>query len=421
MEPQTLDTLWFINSRTADLAESLKRALKKTSIAEELAALAPDYPEYEGLKKALALYTRLKEKQPEWPALPQELVLKPGDSSRYVAQLRKRLHITGEYTGDTVLDDSLAHYYDTSLAEAVADYQQRNGLEVDSIVAGETLGMLNIPVDKRLKQIRLNLERLRWMPERPKGRHIRVNVPEFKLYVYEGEEEVMNMRVVVGKAYESFTPIFNDSIEYISFSPTWTVPTSIATQEMLPKIMEDPSYLSRNGYTLYEGWEDDAPEIDPRKVDWEEVDTTDFPYRIVQNPGGSNALGQMKFMFPNNLSIYLHDTPAGHLFENTERDYSHGCVRIEKPMDLAEYLLEGKGWRKSKIQQHLDLEEPENVMLPEKVPVFIEYRTAWLDEEGKVNFREDIYGHDKRQSEQLERLLSEAYNETLLALQARYQ
>lgn len=403
--PNRLDALWKTNRREKDLAAYLHTALKENELEESLESLSPTYREYEGLKKALAIYRELKKQQPEWPALPDDLVLKPGDSSRYVAQLRKRLRITGEYQGDTTATDTKDYRYDDDIKDAVAMYQFLNGLEVDSIVAGETIGMLNIPVDNRIKQILLNLERMRWMPYQPDNRYIRVNVPEYELYVYEGDKKALNMRVVVGEAYESHTPIFNDTMEYIAFSPTWTVPKSIIVNEMLPRIKRDPGYLTRSGYKLYHGWDASAPSIDPRSVNWNKADINE--YRIVQQPGPGNALGMVKFMFPNNLAIYLHDTPSDHLFKNAERDYSHGCIRVERPTDLATYLLKDKGWTETDVEEHYRLPEPKNVSLTKKVPVMIEYRTAWLDEDGHVNFREDIYGHDKRQSELIESLLKD--------------
>jgi murein L,D-transpeptidase YcbB/YkuD len=278
------------------------------------------------------------------------------------------------------------------------------------VAAENTLAMLNVPVKERVKQIKLNLERFRWHPERPEGRHVVVNVPELKVYVYEGEDSTLSMRVIVGEAYESVTPIFNDSIEYISFSPTWTVPVSIATEEMLPKLKKDPGYLPSRNFKLYESWEEDAAEVDPYEVNWEKVKADDFPYKIVQQPGANNSLGRVKFMFPNKMSIYLHDTPADYLFDRNERDLSHGCIRVEKPVELAAYLLQEEEMGMAEVEQNMNLPEPLNTVLPEKVPVFIEYRTAWMGSNGRVHFREDIYGHDQKQINKLEVALASAPN-----------
>lgn len=407
LHPEELDALWKINQREEDLAAHLKQALEEEEVVASLQALEPTYKAYQDLKTALSKYEEIEKKTKDWKPLPADLVLKPGDSSEHVARLSKMLVLLG----DLEEGQEEEKIYSESLAAALASFQERHGLEPDSIVAENTLAMVNVPVKKRVEQIKLNLERFRWLPERPEGRHVIVNVPEYKVYVYEGKDSTLSMRVIVGKAYESTTPIFTDSLEYIAFSPTWTVPGSIATEEMLPKLKEDPSYLRKRNFKLYESWDENAPEIDSDGVNWKKVDADDFPYRIVQNPGPTNSLGKVKFMFPNTMDIYLHDTPSDYLFERNERDLSHGCIRLEEPAQFAKYLLQEQNVSLSEIEQDMNLPEPKNTVLPEKVPVFIEYRTAWMGPEGKVHFREDIYGHDKKQMTKLNEALASANNE----------
>lgn len=404
VNPEKLDALWKTNRPDRDLAVHLQNALQKGEIEESLQDLEPKDPQYAALKKAYNNYKQLMEEKGEWPQLPSDLKLEAGDSSEYVATLRERLSADGYFKSPK--PDSLQQVYDSTLVKAVMVYQQKNSLEPDGIVGGETLHMLNTSLKDRIDQIQLNLERIRWSPEKPNSRYLMVNVPQYTLYVYEGAEKAMEMRVIVGEAYKANTPIFNDSMRYIAFSPTWTVPNSIATEEFLPKLQKDASYLSKNNYKLYEGWEENAPELDARSINWDDVTADNFPYRIVQQPGDRNALGHVKFMFPNELDIYLHDTPTESLFKNAKRDYSHGCVRVEKPVDLAHYLLRDQGWDRAKVEGAMNLPEPENVILEEKVPIFIDYRTAWADEQGRITFAKDIYGHDKKQMQRFGEVLA---------------
>lgn len=404
LNPEKLDALWKTNQREKDLAVHLQQALEEEEVAASLQALEPTYKGYHDLKTALSTYEEIEKETKDWKPLPADLVLKPGDSSEHVARLSKMLVLLG----DLEEGQEEEQVYSESLAAALARFQERHGLEPDSIVAENTLAMVNVPVKKRVEQLKLNLERFRWLPEQPEGRHVVVNVPEYKVFVYEGKDSTLSMRVIVGKAYESTTPIFTDSMEYIAFSPTWTVPVSIATEEMLPRLKEDPSYLRDRNFKLYESWEEDAPEVDSERVNWRKVDADDFPYRIVQNPGPNNSLGKVKFMFPNTMDIYLHDTPADYLFKRNERDLSHGCIRLEKPAEFAQYLLQEQNVSLGEIEQNMNLPEPLNTVLPEKVPVFIEYRTAWMGPEGKVHFREDIYGHDRKQMDKLSEAMASA-------------
>ncbi len=405
VDPSRVDTLWKASPRETDLAAHLESALNDGKIAKSLDQLNPPDPQYAALKKAYNNYRQLLEKNGEWPQLPNELTLKAGDSSKYVTTLRERLAADGFYNSPR--PDSIAQVYDSTLVQAVMVYQDKNGLEPDGLIGGETLNMLNTPLKERINQLQLNLERMRWSAERPNDRYLLVNVPQYMLYIYEGGNKVMDMKVIVGEAYATGTPLFNDTLEYISFSPTWTVPNSIATEEMLPILQKNPDYLKNNNFKLYEGWSENAAELDPADIDWKDVSPEEFPYRIVQQPGDMNALGHIKFMFPNELDIYLHDTPNPNLFKKAERDFSHGCIRVERPVDLAHYLLEDAGWDKTKIEEHMNLDEPKDVPVKEKLPVILDYRTAWVDDDGRITFAKDIYGHDRKQMQRFDELLAE--------------
>jgi L,D-transpeptidase YcbB len=254
----------------------------------------------------------------------------------------------------------------------------------------------------------LNLERLRWQPHLPmEDEYIVVNVPEYMLHIYNNKKETLKMRVVLGSEFNA-TPIFADTLKYIVFSPTWNVPKSILEEEFLPKLKSDPAHYSSD-FTFFKNGE----EIDPAGEDWHAEDINIAAYQAVQKPGPANSLGNVKFIMPNNFNIYLHDTPADRLFNKEERAFSHGCIRLEKPLELAEYLLrDQKNWNRKSLSELMQLEEPKHVNLKKNYPVHIVYRTAWVDEEGLVNFRKDVYGHDERQLAQLrksEGMLS--YNE----------
>ena len=404
VEPSRYDNLWKIKLKEKDLSITLAEALNDDGISESLEKLKPQDDQYRLLKQALKRYENILNARGEWPELPENIKLEAGDSSQYVTTLKRRLAADGYFKMDKA--DTTATLYDSTLFRAVKFYQTTNGLEDDGVVGGNTLAMLNMSVQKRIDQIRLNLERMRWIPEKAKGRHIVVNIPQFMMYVYEGEEIGLPMKVIVGTAYENSTPIFADTMVYISFSPTWTVPNSIATGEILPILKRNPGYLNSRNFKAYRGWDENAPAINPYSVDWKNVDTENFQYRFVQQPGPGNALGTVKFIFPNSMNIYLHDTPTEHLFDKAERDFSHGCIRVEKPVDLAYYLLKDQGLSREEITGKMNQSSPENVRLTEKIPVLIDYRTVWVNEDGRVTFAKDIYGYDAKQMQQLDRYLA---------------
>jgi murein L,D-transpeptidase YcbB/YkuD len=247
----------------------------------------------------------------------------------------------------------------------------------------ETLTELAVPVRERIRQLQVNMERWRWLPASLGQRYILVNVPEFRLDVVEAEKTVLTMRVIVGKD-QSRTPAFSDQMSYIELNPFWNVPESITEAEILPKLAADPDYLARN--------------------DMEVVSEAGEEYRLRQRPGPSNPLGDIKFMFPNEFNIYLHDTPADHLFHRAERGFSHGCIRLEKPLDLARYLLkEDPRWTSASLEAAIATGENRTIQLGRRIAVHILYWTAWVEDDGTVQFRKDLYGHDTR----LERALAD--------------
>jgi murein L,D-transpeptidase YcbB/YkuD len=307
-----------------------------------------------------------------------------------VPLLRKRLAATADRVRD--LDSP---EFDEPLADAVMSFQIVHGLEVDGLVGSDTTRALNVPVDERIAQITANLERWRWLPMQLASRYILVNIAGFRLEVVDDDRTVMTMRAVVGRPYRR-TPVFAASMTYLVFSPYWNVPRSIATRDILPKVRRDPRYLEKQRIRVFRGWADDTP-IDPATIDWEGISRPSFPYRLRQDPGPWNALGGVKFMFPNRFNVYLHDTPDRELFEESSRTFSSGCVRIERPADLAEYLLEDpEVWDHEAIRGSMDRRRELTVRVPRPIPVYLLYWTAWIDEAGAVHFRDDVYGQDRR-------------------------
>jgi murein L,D-transpeptidase YcbB/YkuD len=242
----------------------------------------------------------------------------------------------------------------------------------------------------------LNLERWRWIPRDLGSPHVRVNVADFRLVFQDADGFEWEQRVIVGKTARR-TPVFSDQITYLVLNPAWNVPRSIMIKDILPQVVKNPEYLEKNSMTLLSGWGEGAEEIDPQSITWQEVDISSFPYRLRQEPGPDNALGRIKFMFPNPFSVYLHDTPHKTLFERVSRDFSSGCIRLEQPLRLALDLLEpDPEWDLPALQEALASKETRIVRLSRPVPVHLLYWTAWVNDAGQVNFREDIYNRDRK-------------------------
>lgn len=377
-----------------DIALLLKME-SASDLRKELDDLHPHHPQYERLQKALERYRALAE-QDTISAISTKIKLKPGESHNDIPKVRRKI----ELMDTKVAESPSPTRYDEALVKAVRQFQERHGLKPDGILDAKTAVLLNVPIKQKAEVIALNLERLRWYPQiKGDKEEIVINVPEFMLRVYRNNREKMKMRVVLGAEYTP-TPVFHDTLKYIVFSPTWIVPKSIFETEFLPRLQEDSFHFSTERYKFYKK----GREIDPTEEDWmdEELDTSG--YRIVENPGEANSLGKVKFIMPNDHSIYLHDTPADHLFEREERAYSHGCIRLEEPMELAKYLLRDQNeWGEKKIRQAMEKGEPVQVNLEKIYPVYIVYRTAWVDDNDQVYFFKDIYGHDQRHLDSLQK------------------
>jgi len=397
VNPETIQSQWLIEGRAADLAAILRRALNADEIEEALDSLRPQHVDYTDLKEALSLCEN-RMITGEWPQVPPGPNMEKGDQGHRVTALRSRLVATNDL--DPSLDSDSDHF-DEGLEQAVLRFQKRHGLKADGIVGPETLRALNVPIGQRLSQLRANLERWRWLPQDLGRRYILVNIANFGLDVVEDGQVIMTMRVVVGRRYRR-TPVFTGTMTYMELNPYWHIPPRIAIRDIVPQIQKDPEYLGTKKIRVFESWDDQAPEIQPESIDWTQATARDFPFKLRQEPGADNALGRVKFMFPNRFNVYLHDTPAQDLFQRVKRTFSSGCIRVERPIDLAEYLLrEDPEWTRDRIADAIEGGETQTVSIPKPLPVHLLYWTAWVDSEGTAHFHDDIYGRDKRLIEAL--------------------
>lgn len=392
LDPSRVNQDWFIRTRRATVDSTLRQAATAEDLEKALADFLPRQPDYRTLLAARARYAAIAA-QGGFPEVPAPVA--EGDTGAAVAALVQRLVLEGDLDSSAV---SLTTY-DGQVSSGVERFRRRFGLEAGKGVDKAVIAAMKVPVDRRIRQIELNLERLRWLPNEFGTRYVAVNIPDFQLYAYDEGREVMTMRVIVGDEYDGTTPVFADTMNQVVFRPYWNVPSSIAVDEILPLVQKSESYLARNEYEVLpvKGSEP----VDPGSVDWNDLDSTNFPYMIRQKPGPRNALGLVKFLFPNRFDIYMHDTPGDHLFQRSRRALSHGCIRLEHPAKFAEYVLEGMDeWTPDRIESAMNAEEQRQVMLKRPIPVYILYLTAFA-REGEVHFRPDLYDADTRGMERL--------------------
>jgi len=390
-----LDPDWVALRDTLDLDAALTHVIRSAHAARRVAEHARTDLAYKALRDALRRYREI-EARGGWPVIPGGAMLRVGMRDERCRALRARLAASGELSHGT---DSTK--FDSTLEHALRRYQARMGLDVTGQLDDVTRRSLNVSATERCQTLALNLERARWMPQTLPDPLIRVNIPESELRVIQQGGDSLRMRVVVGSPNDP-TPVFADVITYLEFHPAWGVPKKILVNEMLPKFKKDKDYFTDNHIRVLDTHPEIPQEVDPRDVPWKRVEEDTFPYIARQDAGRQNPLGEIKFMCPNEYDVYLHDTPARRFFTRNTRFLSHGCVRVQDPLALATYLL-----------QDTPLAAPESlaailadsawrrVGLKRRVPVLVEYRTAWVDERGVLNFRPDIYGLDRRLAEAL--------------------
>jgi L,D-transpeptidase YcbB len=384
---------WVYKPRQADLVQTLVNALESRNLEGTLNELAPRFYDYKKLHEILNDYINIAESG-GWPVIPAGRPLKKGMRDNRVSALKSRLMMTsGAMDAAKAIPDNT---FDRELEVAVRSFQRQHGLREDGIVAPPTLQELNVPVQVRICQIAVNLDRLRWLPSELGNRHLLINIPAFNLEVVEDKTVVMNIRAIVGKT-DKRTNLLSSRVTSVELNPYWRVPKSIAVDEYLPKLQKNPGYLSGKKMKVYAGGNYQTSPISPETIKWSRYSSENFPYFLRQEPGPDNPLGLVKFVFANEADIYIHDTPTRRLFAQSRRSFSHGCIRIEKPVDLAAYLLKSPSddrWSSRTIKAEIRKGKNRALRLPEVVPVHIVYKTVWIDREGRLNFRPDIYNID---------------------------
>ena len=390
LDPRTVDTEWHIPPPVVDPVAELAAITASPSIQNALQQLIPHHRGYRRLR-GLLQSLRALESTGGWPAVPPGTALERGGYDQRIHVLRHRLMLSG-YQAD--FDYRNTYHFDASLESAVREFQSAHGLDADGIVGRRTLAALNVPVNERIQQVLLNMERWRWMPDELGERYLLVNMAGFDLQAVEYDETVMHMRVIIGRPYRE-TPAFVGEMRYLVFNPYWNVPHKLATLDLLPKQQADPDYLANKGFRVYANWSKGAPELDPGDIEWLNYTAETFPYRLIQDPGKANSLGRIKFMLPNPYAVYLHDTPSRHLFDRSVRTFSSGCIRVEEPVRLANFVLsDGMEVTTPDVLEAIDSGKNHSVALPRVMPVYMLYQTAWVDDEGRAHFRDDVYGRD---------------------------
>ena len=389
VRPRVLPFDWRTGPRRADLVRALEEGLRARRVAESLRRLEPQNAGYAALRAALARYREI-DARGGWRRVSPGGPLAIGSVSPRVAELRARLAAEQE-VGSPVADST---EFDEPLKAAVLRFQRRYGLDTTGIVDRDDVAALDTPVGLRRRQIELNLERWRWLPDTLGDRHLLVNIPEFTLRIVERGRPTVRMRAVVGRPANP-TPVFSAALGYVVFNPLWHVPARIAANEVLAEIQKDPDYLVKNHIHVFDGPGLTAQELDAYSIPWQFLTPEEMPYSFRQDPGPINPVGHVKFMCPNPFDVYLHDTPTTPLFKRRERAFSHGCIRVEEPLSLAEFVLRDRpGWDRAGIEAAIDSSHNQAVTVPDPVPVHFFYFTAWVDEEGEVEFRRDLYGLD---------------------------
>lgn len=394
ISPERINLELIFGEKPVDLNTLLITAVNENKIDETLAGLSPKYPVYDRLRTALAEY-RQYEAEGGWKQIPEGPKLMKGARGERVTALKERLVVTGELDSSAPGSD----VFDETLEQALRKYQEINGLYVDGVAGDSTVESLNVPAGERVKQIVLTMERWRILPQDMGSKFVLVNIANYHLYAVDNNRDSVSMRIVVGKPKWN-TPIFSEQMTHIVINPYWNIPPSIFRDDIAPLIKSDPDYMAdRNiqalGLNMEQPETTDETEVALAKEEYI-TKVLSGNYRLRQNPGPSNPLGRIKFLFPNKYSVYLHDTPNRGYFQRSQRNFSHGCIRVEKPVELAEFVLSSDPeWTGERIQSAISRGRTQTVNLPVPVTVYILYFTAWANDDGSVSFHKDVYGLDQ--------------------------
>jgi murein L,D-transpeptidase YcbB/YkuD len=370
----------------ADLAAEMAAALQSGDIRGAIARALPTYPPYQRLVKALADYRALQAGA-GWPAVTTGDTIRPGESSPRVREVRARLRASGEFHGNLK-----SEVYDAELAEAVKRFQATHGLTADGALGKKTVAAMNVSIGERIDQIRVNLERMRWALHAMRGTYVVVDIAGYDVTLVRDDKVAWKARAQVGQPLR-MTPVLRSRFTDIVLNPNWTVPPTVIDQDIIPAARKDPEIVNKKGLKIYDH---ERNELDPHAVDWALYNGKNFPYRLRQDPGEANSLGRIKFNFPNRHAVYMHDTPKKAYFERTERAFSSGCIRVDKPLELAELLLDDpQRWTQAQVSDAIGQGKTRTLLLKKPIPVLVLYWTVDVDEKGKVRFKPDVYDRDR--------------------------
>jgi L,D-transpeptidase YcbB len=389
VRPSSLDPKWNVDPRrgTPALDHALADVARAASLDAGIEAQKPTHFIYAGLKQALA-HMRSTAKAGGWPIVTSGTAIKPGASDPRVAVIRKRLLVAGELGSATSAADTV---YSEELLGAIKSFQAHHRLTEDGVIGKATIDAMNVSAEARAQQLRVNLERARWVIAGLSDTFVLVNLPAFKVYLIRDRKNVWEARTQIGRAARQ-TPTFRADMKYLVLNPDWTVPPTILAQDVLEGMRKKQDTIARKRLTILD---QQGRVVDPASIDWQNATRGNFRYTLRQPPGPDNALGRIKFIFPNQHSIFLHDTPSRDLFSSDQRTFSSGCIRVDHPLDLAALLLEGQdGWTRTRIQERVDSEESQTVFLTTPLPVVIVYWTVSVGASGELRFAKDVYGLD---------------------------
>ncbi len=385
VNPTTIDPEWQVKRREGNPVLLFEKAIQENSITHYIQESLPKHKTYLGLKKALLIYEKIKE-DGGWTEIQSDVTLKKGDENDQIVLIKKRLLATQDLQANAIGN---IRQFDDLLNDAVIHFQIRHNLQADGNVGKTTISAMNISVDDRIDQIKVNMERWRWLPQEFSNYYVQVNIANFSVDVYKDGQLKRQHKAIVGKNYRR-TPVFSSKISYLVLNPTWTVPPGIINGDVIPGVKKDLSYLKKKNLTVLDN---KGIVLDPNKVDWNSSIVKSYTYR--QPAGPDNSLGAVKFMFPNQYNVYLHDTPHRDLFEQTERSFSSGCIRVQNPLLLAEFFLnDSTNWNAGKIQKQVQSNETLTIPLKEQPDIYILYWTTWTNDEGVIQFRNDLYNRD---------------------------